>query len=209
MDRIMHRQYLKALRLEYFTVGYNIIEAVASILAGGMASSIALIGFGLDSIVESLSGLVLIWRLRTHGTISEEEEGRVEKRATRFVGATFVILGLYILAESARKIWNREAAEPSLFGIIIAAASLIIMPMLGYAKFRLGKELGLKSLVADSKETFVCSALSLALLVGLAARYFFGFWLADPIVGLVIVAFLFREGYELLFEEECGCEDGD
>jgi hypothetical protein len=156
----------------------------------------------LDSIVESLSGFVLIWRLKKHGRISEEEEERIEKRAYRFVGITFFVLGGYVLFESIRKIVLRDIAEPSIFGIIIAIISIIVMPVLGYRKLKLGKELGLKSLVADSKETFACSFLSVALLVGLTTRYFFEFWLADPLVGLIIVAFLFKEGFELFTGDE-------
>lgn len=198
----MELNYKKALNLEYFTVGYNIIEAIVSILAGGFANSIALIGFGLDSIVESLSGFVLIWRLKKHGLISEEEEERIEEKASRFVGATFFILGIYILVESIRKIINKDIADPSIIGMFIAVISLVIMPILAYKKYKIGKELNMRSLIADSKETMVCSVLSLALFIGLAARYFFDFWLADPIVGLLIVAFLFKEGYELIFEDD-------
>lgn len=198
----MEERYKKALALEYFTVGYNILEAAASIIAGGMANSIALVGFGLDSVVESLSGLVLIWRLKKHGTISAGEEEEIEEKASRFVGITFFVLGAYVLFESVRKILAGDMAEPSLLGIAIAVLSLVVMPGLAYRKYKLGKELGLRSLVADSKETLACSFLSLALLAGLVSTYFFDFHIADPVVGLVIVAFLFREGYELVFENE-------
>jgi len=198
----MEDRYGKALALEYFTVGYNILEAAASIIAGGMANSIALVGFGLDSVVESLSGLVLIWRLKKHGTISAGEEEEIEEKASRFVGITFFVLGAYVLFESVRKILAGDMAEPSLLGIAIAVLSLVVMPVLAYRKYKLGKELGLRSLVADSKETLACSFLSLALLAGMVSTYFFDFQIADPVVGLVIVAFLFREGYELVFENE-------
>jgi divalent metal cation (Fe/Co/Zn/Cd) transporter len=198
----MEESFKRALRLEYFTVIYNFFEAIASILAGGIANSVALIGFGLDSIVESLSGFVLIWRLKKHGRISREEEERVEKRASRFVGITFFVLGCYVLFESIRKIVLRDIAEPSILGIIIAVISIIVMPVLGYRKLRLGRQLGLSSLVADSKETFVCAFLSVALFVGLTTRYLFDFWLSDPIVGLIIVVFLFKEGFELVRGEE-------
>jgi len=197
----LEKQYRRALTLEYFTVGYNILEAIASIIAGGVANSIALVGFGLDSIVESLSGLVLIWRLRKHKTISRDKEEKIEKKATIFVGVTFLILGVYVLIESVRKIISKEMLDPSIAGIIIAILSIIIMPILGYKKYSIGKELNLTSLVADSKETFVCSLQSVALLIGLVTRYLFNFWLSDPLVGIVIVVFLIKEGIELLFEK--------
>ena len=194
--------FRRALWLEYFTVGYNVLEAIASIIAGALAGSIALVGFGLDSIVESLSGCVLIWRLKNHDTEDTEKEELIERRAVFLVGITFLVLALYILVESIKKIVSNEIAEPSIPGIIIAVLSIIIMPVLAYKKKKLGEEMGLESLVADSKETLVCSILSVALLIGLAARYLWNFTLADPIVGILIVAFLAREGYELLFEQD-------
>jgi divalent metal cation (Fe/Co/Zn/Cd) transporter len=202
MEQTSHRLYRRALRLEYATVGYNLAEAVASIIAGAMASSIALVGFGLDSVVESLSGMVLIWRLRLGGRVESGREERAERRAIRFVGVSFWILGVYVLVESVRKITGGETAAPSWFGVAIAAFSAVVMPVLGVQKYRLGRRLGLRSLVADAKETFTCFALSLALLAGLIANAVFGFGLADPLIGLMIAAFLFIEGRELLFEKE-------
>lgn len=194
----MKQHYKKALLLEYFTVGYNCIEAAVSIAFGAAAGSVALVGFGLDSIVESLSGGVLIWRLRQEETISQEREQQIEKRAVRFVGITFFLLAAYVLFEALRKLIGGVPPDPSLPGILLAIVSIIIMPVLGVAKRNTGRKLGLKSLVADAKETFVCSALSVALLVGLSARYFFDFWYADPIVGLIIVGYLIKEGIELM-----------
>ena len=196
------RAFKKALRLEFFTIGYNMVEAAASIFAGYAAGSIALIGFGLDSVVESLSGMVLVWRLKKHGAVSENEEERIEQNASRFVGFTFLILGLYVLTQSMDKILNKEKPEASVFGIVIAVLSLTIMPILAKAKIKIGKELNLKSLIADARETLVCAWLSAALLLGLAANALFGFWLADPLTGLIIVGFLFKEGHELVFEKE-------
>lgn len=194
--------YKKALRLEYFTIGYNIFEAIISIIVGKIANSISLVGFGLDSIVESLSGIVLIWRLKKHDQVSEEVEERIERMASMFVGITFFILGFFILFESIKKIILKEIPEISIIGIVIAVFSLIVMPILGSLKYRIGKTLNLPSLIADSKETFICSVLSATLLIGLVSMALFNFWLADPIVGLVIVVFLFKEGWELVFGEE-------
>lgn len=192
----MDRLYKKGLFLEYFTVGYNVVEAVISIVFGYIASSIALIGFGLDSVMESLSGMVLIWRLRQHGKISEDKEEAVEKKATKFVALTFLILGLYVLFQSVKKLFGKEIPDPSLAGIIIAIASLGVMPILARQKFKIGKQIQSQALIADSKETLACFFLSAALLLGLCSNYVFGFWQADPIVGLIIVGFLFHEGRE-------------
>jgi cation diffusion facilitator family transporter len=194
-DSNLHK---RALLLSYFSMAYNIIEFILSIIAGFLSNSIALIGFGLDSLVESLSAGIMIWRFRKHGRISKEEEERIEKKAEKLVGYTFLILAAYILYESIDKLVTSEIPDPSLFGILIAAASLIIMPVLYYVKNRTGKEIGSKSLVADSKETLACTFLSVALLLGLGANYLFGFWQADPIVGFVIVLYLVREGIEIV-----------
>ncbi|MBP1718167.1 MAG: hypothetical protein H6Q43_1605 [Deltaproteobacteria bacterium] len=196
----LHR---RALLLSYFTVSYNIVEGILSLLAGSMAGSIALIGFGLDSFVESLSGMVVIWRFRLHGKISEEEEEKAEQKAERFIGYTFFILALYVLYESIKKLYLGEITAPSLFGIIIAIVSLITMPILFLLKYRTGRRIGSRSLIADSKETLACSFLSLGLLAGLGLNYFLGLWQADPIIGLVIVGYLVKEGWETLsFGEE-------
>jgi len=199
MNSSLHK---KALSLSYFTVGYNISEGIVSILAGLLAGSIALIGFGLDSFVESLSGGVMIWRLRKHGKISEEEEDNVEKKAVRFIAYTFFILGAYVLYESIKKLYVHEIPAPSLLGIVITAISLIVMPILFYQKYQTGKSLGSRSLVADSKETLACVFLSGALFIGLGFNYLYGFWQADPIVGLVIVIYLAKEGYATFKEAE-------
>lgn len=192
--------YKKALLLEYFTVGYNVLEAVASITAGKLAGSVSLIGFGLDSIVESLSGTVMLYRLSVHGRYEKEEEERLERRVKKIIGLTFVVLGLYVLVESIRKIVLRQLPAPSFFGIAVAGSSLVIMPVLARMKHTTGKALGLESLIADAKETIVCSFLSFALLIGLVVRIVFGSGLADPVVGLVIVLYLLKEGLELVFE---------
>lgn len=193
----------RALLLSYFTVGYNILEGIVSIFAGLLAGgSIALIGFGMDSFIESLSGSVMIWRFRKYGKISEEEEEKVERRATKLIASTFFILGAYILYESSKKLYFHEQSEPSLPGIIIAIVSIIVMPVLFYAKYKTGKSIGSRSLVADSKETLACIFLSVALLIGLGLNYLYGLWQADPIVGLVIVILLVKEGYSTLTEEE-------
>jgi divalent metal cation (Fe/Co/Zn/Cd) transporter len=194
--------YKRALWLSYFTVGYNVIEGLISVFAGLLAGSIALTGFGLDSFVESLSGGVMMWRFRKQGELSAHQEEAIERRSTRLVAYTFFILAAYVLFESARKLYLHEIPQPSLIGIIIAVISIIVMPMLFYAKYKTGKSIPSKSLVADSKETLACLFLSVVLLIGLGLNYVFGLWQADPIVGLLVVAFLIYEGYETLKGED-------
>lgn len=197
--------YKKALLLSYFTVGYNVLEGVFSVLAGELSGSIALIGFGFDSGIESFSGGVLIWRLAKHGKISVEQEERVEKRAVKLVGISFFVLAAYVVFESVRKFYYRQAPLPSLFGIIIAVLSLIIMPLLSCAKLKTAKKMASKSLEADSKQTYLCSLLSATLLAGLGLNYFFGLWWADPAFALVMVYFIVREGVETFRSEKACC----
>ncbi len=192
--------HAKALKLSYITVGYNIVECIVSIIAGFIAGSTALLGFGSDSLVESLSGTIMIWRFRKHGLVSIDEEDSIEKKATFFIGITFFIFGFYLLYESIRKLFVADKPEPSLIGILIAIVSIIVMPILFYSKYKTGKSLGSKSLVADSKQTLACLFISVSLLIGLGLNYLFGFWQADPIVGLIIVGFLFKEGFEIIFD---------
>ena len=190
----------RALNLSYFTIIYNIAEGILSIFAGLLAGSISLVGFGLDSFVESLSAVVMVWRFKKHGKISENEEKEVEKRALRYVAYTFFILGIYVLYESLKKLYMREIPDPSLFGILIATASIIVMPILFYMKYETARALGSKSLIADSKQTLACLFLSFALLIGLLMNYIYRFWQADPLIGVLIAIFLIKEGYEILNE---------
>jgi divalent metal cation (Fe/Co/Zn/Cd) transporter len=191
----------RALNLAYFTIVYNVAEGILSIFAGLTAGSISLVGFGLDSAVESLSAAVIAWRFRKQGKISKIEEEKIEKRALKYIGYTFFILAAYVLYESIKKLYTAEISQPSILGILITAASLIVMPVLFYYKYQTGKGLKSKSVIADSKETLACSFLSAAVLIGLLANLFYGFWQADPVIGFLIVIFLLREGYEI-FEEE-------
>ncbi len=197
MNSDLHK---KALNLSYFTVVYNIIEGIVSILAASLSGSIALLGFGLDSFVESFSGFIMIWRFKKKRSPKEEE--KIEKLAVKLVGYTFFILAFYISFESIKKLYYTEVPNPSILGIIIAALSIIIMPILSHMKYQTGKLLKSRSLIADSKETLACAALSIALLIGLGLNYFLGLWQADPIIGLIISIFLLREGYESFNREE-------
>lgn len=194
-EKPRHRK--AALALAVITVCYNVVEGVVSIWAGAAAGSVALVGFGLDSFIESLSGAVMIWRFSSPCSSAEEEANR-ERRAVTLVGITFFILAAYVLFESVKKLVSREPPDKSLAGIIIALVSLVTMPTLFVVKRRVAKRIASPSLAADSKQTLACTFLSFALLLGLGANYLFGFWQADPLVGLLVVAYLTKEGIEAL-----------
>lgn len=193
----------KALWLSIATVGYNIIEGIAAVIVGGLTNSTALIGFGLDSFLESTSGSVMIWRFRK--ARSHEDEERVEQKAVKLVGYSFLILATYVLYEAGRQLILQETPDKSLFGIVVAVLSLIIMPFLFVSKNRLGKKIGSNSLVADSKQTLACIMLSVTLLIGVSLNYFFGIGWADAAAGIIIALFLFHEGKEALEKKELCC----
>ena len=192
----------RAVRLEYFTVGWNVVEAGVALAAGSAASSIALIGFGLDSIIETVSGLALLWRFSQRSV----DEMSAESRALKLVGLTFFALAAYVAYEAATDLWNRRVPEFSLAGFILAAVSLIVMPILGTAKRRVARALGSRALAADAMETLFCACLSGTLLLGLGLNGWRGWWWADPVAGLGLSIFMFREGLEAVRE---GPDDGD
>jgi cation diffusion facilitator family transporter len=197
---------VQALKLAYLTVGYNVVEGIASIVAAMLAGSTALLGFGADSFIESLSGSVMIWRFRKAHSLSAEDVERREHRAIRLVGLTFFILSGYVVYESVEQLYSGNPPEPSLFGILIAVASLVVMPVLFYRKHRIGEAIGSRSLMADAKQTLMCIMLSVALLVGLSLNYLCEWWQADPVAGLVIAVLLVREGYRAWGKgEACAC----
>jgi divalent metal cation (Fe/Co/Zn/Cd) transporter len=203
---VASRPQSQALILSYLTLGYNILEALVSLLAGYLAGSVALLGFGLDSLVESLSGAIMIWRFRPHPKLSLEAEAQKEKLAVKLVGYTFFILAGYVIFESLRKLYFREIPEPTLLGLLIASASIILMPTLYYFKLRTSRALKSRSFLADARQTLACFFLSVALLLGLGLNYLFGLWQADPITGLIISAVLVKEGYSTLVHQElCSC----
>lgn len=187
----------QALTLAFFTVGYNLLEGVVSILAAVWAGSTALLGFGLDSFVESLSGAVMVWRFWNYGTNAEDEDfERVERTAQRLVAYTFFILGAYVTYDALSALVHEEVPETSLLGLLIAVVSVIVMPVLFVLKYRLGRSINSPSLVADSKETLACVLLSVALLIGLGANALWNLWWTDPAAALIIAILIFREGYE-------------
>jgi divalent metal cation (Fe/Co/Zn/Cd) transporter len=192
-------------RLEYFTVAYNSLEGLIAIVAGLVAGSIALVGFGFDSIIEVTSGLTLIWRL--NADVDEERRERVEMLALRIVGICFLALALYVSYDSIKSLMNRDAPDESVPGVILAAASLIVMPLLARAKRKVASGISSGAMAADARQTELCTYLSAILLGGLLLNALFDWWWADPIAALVMVPIIMREGIEALRGEACCGEE--
>lgn len=185
-------------RLEYASLGWNLIEALVAIGAGVLAGSIALVGFGADSIVESLSSLVLLWRLMSHAV-----DERRERLALRLVGVCFLILALYVAGDAILSLVHHEVPKASRVGIALAILSLIAMPLLARAKRRVAARLNSAALAADSRQTDLCAFLSAILLVGLLLNATLGWWWADPVAALAMVPIIFAEGIKALRGEVC------
>lgn len=179
------------------TMAYNTIEAVIALWSGITADSIALVGFGLDSIIEIAAGAVLFWRLlvEARGADAETVE-RTEHTVHRFVGWTFLALAAYVVGQSTWTLWTASVADESVAGMILAGASLVIMPLMSIGKLRAARELESAALRAEAKETLACSYLSLTMLLGLVTNAALGWWWADPLAALLMVPWLVKEGLE-------------
>lgn len=188
----------RGLRLEYVTVGWNVIEGLVSVGAALAAGSVALLGFGVDSFVESASGLVLIWRLRAeqHGELDEEAVERVEHRAERLVAISLLLLGAYILVDAAWSLVTGDRPGASPVGIVVTALSLGVMGFLARAKRTTGQALGSRALIMDAFQTTTCLWLSATTLVGLAANALLGWWWADPVAAVVIALLVLHEALD-------------
>jgi divalent metal cation (Fe/Co/Zn/Cd) transporter len=186
----------RAVRVELFTVGWNALEAVVALTAGAVAGSVALIGFGLDSVVEVSAALVVLWQFFG---IPEERE----RRALRIIGGCFFALAAYVAFSSLHDLLTRSEPESSVVGIVLTAVSLVVMPLLARAKTTIGREIGSRSLIADSGQTRLCVYLSAVTLVGLACNATLGWWWADPAAALVIAAIAVREGREAWRGDTC------
>lgn len=195
-------QVQRGLRLEYITLSYNVIEAVVSITAGVIAGSIALVGFGVDAVIESISGATMLWRLNLDDHHRREE---FEQRALRLIGWSFFLLAAYVGYEAVEKLWNREAPDRSIPGIILACCSLAIMPFLAMKKRQVSREINSGAMAADAKQTLLCSYLSAILLGGLLLNAALGWWWADPVAGLIMTPIIAREGWLALKGENCAC----
>jgi divalent metal cation (Fe/Co/Zn/Cd) transporter len=186
-------------------IAYNVIEAIVAITAGGIASSGALIAFGLDSTIEVLSAAAVAWQF------TRRDPERWEKPTLRVIAVAFFALAIYVTITSLLTLLTllgRVEAEHSALGIVITALSVIVMPFLSLAERRAGRELGSASAVADSKQTLICAYLSAAVLAGLLLNSLFGWWWADAIAGLVIAGFAVREGVEAWRGDACATSVG-
>jgi len=199
---------LRGRRLEYFTVVWNTLEGLVAVVAGIVAGSISLVGFGIDSFIEVTSGSVLLWRMSVDSEVHRREAN--EKRALRIVGACFLLLGAYIAYDSISDLWSKRAPEHSVAGIVLACASLVVMPLLSRAKRKVGRALGSAAMHADAKQTEFCTYLSAILLAGLLLNAFFGLWWADPLAALIMVPIIAKEGIEGVRGQACAeCCAGD
>jgi len=190
--------------LEYFTIAYNSLEGLIAVVAGLMAGSIALVGFGFDSLIEVTSGTALVWRL--HSDADESGRERVEAITLRIVGACFLLLAAYVSYDSIKSLIWREEPDKSIPGIVLAIASLIVMPLLVRAKRKVARGIKSGALMADSKQTELCTYLSAILLAGLLLNALVGWWWADPVAALVMVPIIVKEGIEGLRGETC-CDE--
>ena len=194
------KQVRRGRRLAYLTIVWNSLEAIIAIVAGIVAGSIALVGFGFDSVIEVSSGAIILWRL-----FAGEHR---EKLALKLVGVSFLALTAYIAFDAVKSLWFREPPETTFVGIGIAALSLIVMPILARAKRNVAKQLNSNAMFADSRQTDLCAYLSGILLGGLILNAIFGWWWADPVAALIMVPIIAKEGIGALRGETC-CDTGD
>jgi len=193
-----------AFALVILTILYNVVEAIIAVLTGYSSESIALVGFGFDSLLEVSAAVLMLWRLIEQ--VQHRNDDAVEHAETmvhRFVGTTFILLAAYICYDAGTALWLQNKPEETLIGIILAALSLLIMPALALGKMRAAKEINSAALRSEAKETVACSILSLILLVGLALNAAFAWWWADPIAALIMIPWLVKEGITGLKGQAC------
>jgi len=188
-------------KLEYFTITWNALEGVLAIGLGAIAGSIYLVGFGLDSFIEVMSGAALLWRMSVDADVERRELN--ERRALRIVGICFLLLAAYISYESGADLMFKRVPEHSLLGIILACVSLVVMPILSRAKRKVSRDLNSVAMLADSRQTDFCAYLSTILVVGLVLNALLNFWWADPVAALSMVPLIAKEGIEALRGKKC------
>jgi len=193
------RDAKKAKWLSWGSLAYMAIEGAVAVIAGIVAGSIALVGFGLDSAIEGLASIVIVWRFTGWRTLSHE----AERRAQQLVAIQFFILAPYVGVESVRALLEGHHAEESLVGIALAASSLVLMPWLGRAKQRIGTRIGSSATASEGKQNLLCAYLAAAVLVGLLGNALFGAWWLDPLVGLLIAGLAVQEGRESWRGDAC------
>ena len=187
--------------LQYVAIVWNSLECIAALIAGFLAGSVALVGFGFDSAIEVASSLAALWRLRR-----DADEGRreaAERQTLRIIGGCFLLLAAYVAYGAIRALLERRAAEPSTIGIVIAALSLLVMPLLVRFKRRIASRLGSGALEAEARQTRICAYLSAILLAGLGLNAWLGWWWADPVAGLLMVPLIAWEGSEAVRGRTC------
>jgi divalent metal cation (Fe/Co/Zn/Cd) transporter len=195
----------RGLWLNYLTIGYNTIEAVVSLVAGVVAGSVALIGFGVDCDIEVTASVAAQWRLRSDRDSVRRE--RVEWLTRRVIGGSFLALSAYVAVDSVITLWQREAPDPSVVGLGILVLSALVMPVLARAKRRVAVALGSRALEAEATQTSICAYLSVIALAGVALNTFAGLWWADPVAALAMVPIIAKEGLEGFgAEAACHCD---
>ena len=194
----------RGLWLSYLTIAYNALEAAVSLIAGLLAGSVALVGFGADSVIEVSASIAAQWRLRRDFDHARRE--RVERVTLRVIGWSFLALAAYVLIDSGRALWYRERPDRSVTGIVILALSVIVMPLLARAKRGVAAGLESRALEADAKQTSLCAYLSAIALAGVVLNAMLGWWWADPVVALVMVPIIAKEGIESV-RGEAHCDD--
>jgi divalent metal cation (Fe/Co/Zn/Cd) transporter len=203
-DEIRQQVALRGKRLEYFTIGWNTLEGLVAVIAGAIAGSISLVGFGTDSFIEVTSGTALLWRMAADADAESRE--RRERLSLRIVGSCFLVLAAYVTFESVSDIIKKQTPEHSIPGIVLACVSLVVMPLLSRAKRKVGAELGSRAMEADARQTDFCLYLSAILLVGLLLNATLGWWWADPLSALIMVPIIAREGLQAMKGETCDCD---
>ncbi len=198
MSAIIETNTLRGRNLEFLTIGWNLVEAFVSLVAGLVAGSVSLIGFGIDSLIECGSATVLLWRLQD----GERGEAR-EKFALKLVGFSFLFLAAYVAFGAVKSLIAVERPEISFAGIVIAVLSLIVMPILARMKRQVAENIKSRALKADARQTSICAYLSAILLVGLVLNALFGWWWADPVAALIMTPIIVKEGLEALRGETC------
>jgi divalent metal cation (Fe/Co/Zn/Cd) transporter len=205
-DVAAFRQFLvrRGLTLNYVTLSYNSLEGLIAIGAGVVAGSIALVGFGLDSLIEVSASVAALWRL--YRDRDERHRERAERVALQVIGVLFLLLCAYVAADAIRALYQHRAPEESVVGIVLAALSLIVMPLLARAKRRVAFAIGSGALVAEAQQTVFCTYLSAILLAGLLLNATLGWWWADPVAALAMVPIIGKEGWEGIRGHSACCE---